>query len=204
MTIAQEAAAPPPRSRPHWWGGLVWALVAGLVLVAGLALPVLAPQSAHAVPPGTYAYVANNDSDDVSVIDTSTNTVVATVPVGDGPQGVAVSPSGTGWTCTLTPLSCTRTDVLDAGESYPPLTLTVNVAADAPTRVTNTATVAGGGTTATSTATASTTVRRPEPPKPPHHGRPDHGRPDHGRPDHGRPDHGRPDHGRDRPGPHQR
>ncbi|MEY2231424.1 hypothetical protein [Streptomyces sp. BF23-19] len=35
------------------------ALVAGLVLVAGLALPMVAPQPAQAVPPGTYAYVAN-------------------------------------------------------------------------------------------------------------------------------------------------
>lgn len=39
------------------------------------------------------AYVANNGSNTLSVIDTSANTVVATIPVGAGPQGVAVNPA---------------------------------------------------------------------------------------------------------------
>ncbi|MGQ4380536.1 YncE family protein, partial [Streptomyces sp. SAS_267] len=51
----------------------------------------VAPQPAHAVPPGTYAYVANFNANTVSVINTATNTVVGSVPVGDGPIGVAVS-----------------------------------------------------------------------------------------------------------------
>ncbi|MFD5430338.1 YncE family protein, partial [Streptomyces sp. NPDC127084] len=63
----------------------------GVVLVAGLALPLAVPQTAHAVPPGTYAYVANVDSDSVSVIDTASNTVTATIPVSDAPSGVGVS-----------------------------------------------------------------------------------------------------------------
>ncbi|HRH33453.1 MAG TPA: beta-propeller fold lactonase family protein, partial [Catalimonadaceae bacterium] len=42
-----------------------------------------------------YAYVANISSDNVSVINTSTNTVSATIPVGKGPGGIAVSPNGT-------------------------------------------------------------------------------------------------------------
>jgi YVTN family beta-propeller protein len=41
----------------------------------------------------TFAYVANTGSDNVSVIRTSDNTVLATVPVGDGPRGVAIAPS---------------------------------------------------------------------------------------------------------------
>lgn len=41
-----------------------------------------------------FAYVTNNQSLTVSVIDTATNTVVATVPVGFGPVGVAVAPNG--------------------------------------------------------------------------------------------------------------
>ena len=40
------------------------------------------------------AYVANYGSDNVSVIDTSNNTVVATVPVGSNPYGVAITPNG--------------------------------------------------------------------------------------------------------------
>jgi YVTN family beta-propeller protein len=41
------------------------------------------------------AYVTNVSSDTVSVIDTPTNTVVATVPVGLFPFGVAITPDGT-------------------------------------------------------------------------------------------------------------
>ena len=39
-------------------------------------------------------YVANLESNDVSVIDTVANTVIATVPVGRQPGGMAVSPDG--------------------------------------------------------------------------------------------------------------
>ena len=40
-------------------------------------------------------YVSNNGDNTVSEIDTSTNTVVATIHVGSGPEGVAVTPDGT-------------------------------------------------------------------------------------------------------------
>src|SRR5208283_2313119 len=43
----------------------------------------------------TFAYVANFAGNNVSVIATATNTVVATVPVGNGPAGVAITPNGT-------------------------------------------------------------------------------------------------------------
>ena len=46
--------------------------------------------TAYATP---YAYIANNGSN-VSVIDTASNTVVATVTVGANPYGVAVNPGG--------------------------------------------------------------------------------------------------------------
>ncbi|MDY7965682.1 YncE family protein, partial [Bacillus thuringiensis] len=42
---------------------------------------------------GKFAYVANFGSNTVSVIDTSSNTVVATVPVGVAPSSVAVTPN---------------------------------------------------------------------------------------------------------------
>ena len=41
-----------------------------------------------------YAYIPNADSDNVSVIDDATQTVVDTIPVGDRPWGMAVSPDG--------------------------------------------------------------------------------------------------------------
>ena len=53
--------------------------------------------------------------------------------------------SGSGWTTDLATLTATRSDPLASGASYPPLTITVNVAVNAPVVVTNTATVSGGG-----------------------------------------------------------
>ncbi len=58
-------------------------------LTVGLALMTL---PAVAAP---FAYVTNENSNTVSVIDTPTNTVVATVPVGIVPVSVAVTPDGT-------------------------------------------------------------------------------------------------------------
>src|SRR4051794_30264403 len=45
-------------------------------------------------PERTFAYVANSGSDNVSVIRTSDNSVVATVAVGDEPRELAITPSG--------------------------------------------------------------------------------------------------------------
>src|SRR5207244_3290462 len=62
------------------------------------------------------------------------------------PSGLtATAISGTGWTCVLGTLTCTRSDVLAAGASYPAITLTVNVANNAAASVTNSVSVSGGG-----------------------------------------------------------
>lgn len=62
------------------------------------------------------------------------------------PSGLtATALQGDGWNCSLETLSCTRDDPLEAGQSYPTITLTVNVAVDAPCRLTNQASVSGGG-----------------------------------------------------------
>lgn len=61
------------------------------------------------------------------------------------PNGLtATGIGGTGWNCDLTSLTCSRSDGLTVGGSYPAIILTVNVAANAPSLVTNTATVSGG------------------------------------------------------------
>ncbi len=52
----------------------------------------LSPFTVLAAP---FAYITNSSSNSVSVIDTSTNTVAATIPVGNGPSGVAVNSAGT-------------------------------------------------------------------------------------------------------------
>ncbi len=59
------------------------------------------------------------------------------------------SMSGAGWNCWGN--TCTRNDVLNAGASYPPITVTTNVAADAPSQVTNEVLVSGGGSLVGST-----------------------------------------------------
>ena len=68
---------------------MLWAV---LILWVCLGSPVLGQH---------YAYIPNMgipgdpNNDDLSIVDLSTNTVVATVPVGDNPQAVAINPAGT-------------------------------------------------------------------------------------------------------------
>ncbi len=45
-------------------------------------------------PNGAFAYVVNQNSNNVSVIDTTTRTVTATITVGTNPWGVAFAPNG--------------------------------------------------------------------------------------------------------------
>jgi uncharacterized repeat protein (TIGR01451 family) len=72
------------------------------------------------------------------------------------PAGLtATAISGLNWNCTIAPLQCTRGDVLFAGTSFEPITLTVNVASNTAVQVINTATVFGGSETNTANNTAS-------------------------------------------------
>ena len=73
-----------------------------------------------------------------------TVTVVDTLPNVTNPP-VPTAISGTGWTCTLATLTCTRADALASGSSYPPITLTVNIPINIVNNFTNTAKVSGGG-----------------------------------------------------------
>ncbi len=73
-----------------------------------------------------------------------TVSVVDTLPNVQNPP-VPTALSGTGWTCVLATLTCTRADALASGSSYPPITLTVNIPINIQNNFTNTATVSGGG-----------------------------------------------------------
>ncbi len=57
----------------------------------------------------------------------------------------ATSIAGNGWTCTVSPLQCARSDSLPAGQAYPVITVTVNVSDSAAPTETNRADVTGGG-----------------------------------------------------------
>ena len=68
------------------FSGRLFSRVGYLFFCLGMALFAIAAQAK------TLAYVANSASSSVSVIDTTTNTVTATVPVGLCPTGVAITP----------------------------------------------------------------------------------------------------------------
>jgi len=74
---------------------------------------------------------------------TSVVTLNDTLPIGLTPT----SASGTGWSCSieLQTVSCTDATALAGNSSYPPITINALVAQTAPSTVTNTAVVGGGG-----------------------------------------------------------
>ncbi|MEV6050381.1 calcium-binding protein [Streptomyces sp. NPDC052107] len=125
---------------------------------------------------GTYTITVGNNG--------TAATNGTTVTVQDAlPSGLtAASITGRGWRCTLSTLTCTRSDVLAVGSTYPAITLRVRVARTASGTVTNTVTVTGGGDTTTHTATDPTTID----PDPAHH-EPGHHKPGHHEPGHHEP-----------------
>jgi uncharacterized protein (TIGR03437 family) len=72
------------------------------------------------------------------------------------PAGLtATAMSGTGWGCSVLQLTCARADALAPSASYPPIAVTVGVAANVAASVTNVATVSGGGDSNSANNTAS-------------------------------------------------
>ncbi|MFI6284533.1 right-handed parallel beta-helix repeat-containing protein [Streptomyces sp. NPDC051018] len=115
---------------------------------------------------GTYTITAGNAGPGPT--DGSTVTVTDVLPRGL----TAVSMTGTGWTCDVTTLTCTRSDTLAAGATYPPITLVVDVPCECkskrggggcePRKGIDTVTVTGGGDSTTHTATDPTTIKGSE------------------------------------------
>jgi hypothetical protein len=91
---------------------------------------------------GVYTITASNGGGGPT---SGTVTVVDTLPIGM----TASAMSGSGWTCTLNTLTCTRSDALAPENSYPPITVTVNVSTNTSSQETNIATISGGGETDT-------------------------------------------------------
>ncbi|HEY4415602.1 MAG TPA: DNA/RNA non-specific endonuclease [Verrucomicrobiae bacterium] len=83
--------------------------------------------------------------DTYTLVITNVGTITATglVTVADSlPAGLtATGISGVGWNVNPSTLTCTRSNILYAGASYPPIIVTVNVSASAPASVVNTASV---------------------------------------------------------------
>ena len=99
---------------------------------------------------GTYSITVTNSG---GVASSGTVTVTDTLPAGLTP-GTA---TGTGWTCNTAgqTVTCTRSDALNGGASYPAISVPVTVAPNSALSVTNTATVSGGNDSNTGNNTDS-------------------------------------------------
>jgi uncharacterized repeat protein (TIGR01451 family) len=94
-------------------------------------------------------FTQGDASDTYTILVTNLGTAASSgsITVTDSlPAGLtATALSGSGWTANLGNLTCTRSDTLSAGTNFPPITVTVSVATNASSNVTNIATVSGGG-----------------------------------------------------------
>jgi hypothetical protein len=89
----------------------------------------------------------------------SSGQVSVTASLGSGLSATAIG--GSGWTCDLPSLTCTRSDALGGNNAvYPTITVTVNVSPNASGSISSSATVSGGGevNAANDTATDTTLV----------------------------------------------
>jgi uncharacterized repeat protein (TIGR01451 family) len=87
----------------------------------------------------TYSVTVSNA---IGAVPTSgTVTVTETAPSG---MTLVSMNGGATWNCTVLP-NCTTSSVLNGGASFPPITVTVNVASNAGTPLSNSVSVSGGG-----------------------------------------------------------
>jgi len=108
---------------------------------------------------GNFSSGESNASYNIIVSNSGNGATSGTVTVADPPTGFTVTAiSGTGWTCTQATTTCTRSDALAAGASFPPIIVTGNVTSANGTPVTIPVTVSGGGTSSPVTVTPTPTV----------------------------------------------
>ncbi len=117
--------------------------------------PDLTVTSAHT---GNFKAGDTGDTYTLTVANTGNAPTTGTVNLSDTlPTGfTATAISGTGWTCTQPAGPCNRSDQLSSSVTYPPVTVTVNVASTNAGTYTNTAVVSGGGKQMPTTTTART------------------------------------------------
>ena len=104
----------------------------------------------------TYSVTVSNQSGPGVGATSGAVTVTETVPNGM----TLVSMSGDGWTCPNQGNTCTRSgnDGINSGQSYPPITVTVNVVTTSQTSLTNQVSVSGGGAVAGANASDQTNI----------------------------------------------
>ncbi len=132
------------------------------VLTAIGGKPVLLASKSHnsAFPPGLVGGIYNVTVRNPQLAGPTSGTVTVTELI---PAGLTLrSMSGSGWTCAAP--SCSRSDVLLAGNQYPPITVTVDVSPTAPEQVLNMVNVTGGGSFSTSAIDVNGVMNVPTPP----------------------------------------
>ena len=112
-------------------------------ILLGVLTPVLSVTSSHSQ---SFALGQTGAAYSITVSSNGPGITSGLVTVTDTlPSGLtATAMTGQGWSCTLSSLTCTRSDSLAASASYPAIALTVSVSQNAPSSVTNLVTVSGG------------------------------------------------------------
>jgi len=143
-------------------GGGTFLTVTGGTAAASVTVeaPVMAITKSHT---GTFTRGQTGAVYTITVSNIGTGKTVGAVTVVDTLPAVqnTLAPtalSGTGWTCDLLSLTCTRSDALAAGTSYPAITLTVSIPQNIVNHFVNTATVSGGGDQNNHSATDGVTL----------------------------------------------
>ncbi len=97
----------------------------------------------------------------ITVANESASATSGEVTVSETPPAgmTLVSMAGPGWTCSRGGHNCSRSDSLNGGASYPPITMTVNIPANAGPLQFNSLTVSGGGAAAMTAAQLIVVVR---------------------------------------------
>ena len=141
-------------------GNIYFSDLYGIRMLVPVTRPLLSVTSTHSSNFGrvqmdaSYSIVVSNNANAGPT--SGTVTVTETLPAGL----TLASMSGAGWNCSGA--VCTREDALSPGASYAPILVTVNVALDAASQVTNQVLVSGGGSQPTGT-TDLTTITGPPP-----------------------------------------
>lgn len=159
VNVALGAASPLTNQASVSGGGSVSGNASDpTTLVPAGTAPVLQIAKSHS---GTFAQGQQNAAYTITVSNgaaagptSGTVTVTDTLPAGLS----LVSMAGTGWSCASN--TCTRSDVLNSAASYPPITVTVNVAANAATPQVNQASVSGGGSSSANASDSTPIVVR--------------------------------------------